>query len=176
MRLLLLLRSLALGLLLGYAGWQGAEYLVREGRPARLLERAVATAPDTPKSGLTAVFLFRPEECPGLMNVVDLLHDMELEGVRVVGALMVEEYRLPDWHLLVAAQRIRFPVFRLDPAKARASVASLGYGGGALLVVFDGEGKIVLATDTLDRPDFRTYLESLARRLSARQDRARFRA
>jgi hypothetical protein len=163
-------------MLLGYAGWRGAEYLVEEGRPARLLERAVAIAPSTPASTLTAVFLFRPDECPSLMGVVELLHALETREIRVVGALMVEEYRMPEWKLLVEAAQIRFPVYQLDPAKARAAISSLGYAGGAMLVVFDGDGRIVLATDALERPDFKDYLESIARRLSARQDRARIRA
>lgn len=171
MRWLALLRSLALGLLLGYAGWRGAEHLLQQGRPARLLEQAKEAAPARPVSGLTALLLFGPAECPRLMNVVDLLNDLTGRGVRIVGVLTVEEYRMPDWHLLVKAERIQFPVYRLDPAKARAATASLGYAGSPLLLVFDGDGRVLLATDALTQRGLKAFLDDFTTRFTAVQNR-----
>lgn len=175
MRGLSMLRSIALGLLLGFGGWRGVEHLLRQATPARLLERAVSEAPAPPASGLTAVLVFGPAECPQVMGVVELLNDLAGEEVRVVGALTVEEYRLRDWHLLVEAQRIAFPVFRLDPGSARASTASLGYNGGPLLLVFDRDGRILLATDALVQRGLRQFLEDFRHRF-ATPDHRRTRA
>lgn len=174
MRAASLLRSLALGLLLGYAGWRGTEFLLQEGRPGRLLERAAEVAPGDPPTGLTAVLLFGPDECPSLAAVLDHLGQASGD-MRVVGALMVEEYRMPDWKLLIKAQRITFPVYRLDPARARASTHALGYRGGPVLLVFDRAGRLVLATDDLEYRGFRSFLDSFTQRFAQRLDPPRTR-
>jgi hypothetical protein len=175
-RLAALLRSLALGLLLGTAGWRGVEYLLREGRPRRLLERAISAAPAEPRTGLTGVILFRPNECPELMRTMDQLNAIDSDEIRIVGGLTVEEHRMPDWHVLVEAQQIRFPVYRLDPRKALASTASLGYTGGPLLLVFDRDGRVLLATDVLRQQNLKEFLDQLAQRFSPQRDHRRQRA
>jgi hypothetical protein len=144
-----LCRSLTLGAVLGAGGWQGVHYLLRQSEPARLLEWARKTAPIEAPTGATIVFLFRPEECPKLMSVIELLNEVRPERARVVGALMVDGYRFPDWRALIAAEQIRFPVDRIDPGPARGALRPLGYAGGPLLLVFDRHGRVVLATDAL---------------------------
>lgn len=175
-RLPALLRSLAIGALLGVAGWRGVEHLVLEGRPRRLLERAVEAAPASPSSGMTALILFRPDECPDLMRTMDQLNAIAPEDYRVVGALTVEEHRMPDWRMLVEAQQIRFPVYRLDPRKALAATGSLGYTGGPLLLVFDRDGRVLFATDALEQRRLKDFLDQLAQRFSPRRDNRRQRA
>jgi hypothetical protein len=144
-----LFRSLALGAVLGVGGWQGVHYLLRQSEPVRLLEWARAKAPAEARSGVTVVFLFRPEECPKLMSVIELLNEVRPERARVVGALMVDAYRFPEWRALIAAEQIRFPVDRIDPGPARGALRPLGYAGGPLLLVFDAQGRVILATDAL---------------------------
>jgi hypothetical protein len=176
MRPLLLFRSLALGLLVGAAGWRGTDFLVREGRPARLLERAESIAPASPKSGLTAILLFRPDECPQLMRIVAQLNDLDTLGVRIVGGLMVESHRMPDWQLLVTAQGIRFPVFQLDPPRGRSAIASLGYAGAPLLIVFDRYRRVLLATDALnDQRNLQPFFGQLIQRFVEKPDNRRVR-
>jgi hypothetical protein len=101
-----------------------------------------------------------------MMGIVDLLNAMAGRNVRVVGALTVEEYRMPDWRAVVGAQRIQFPVFRLDPAKARASLSSLGYPGGPLLVVFDRDGRVLMATDALGQRGLGPFLDAVVQRFT----------
>jgi hypothetical protein len=176
MRLLLMLRALALGALLGVAGWHGVHHLLHEGRPARLLERAIDAAPADPSTGVTLVFLFRPSECPNVMSVLDLLNNLPAARFRVVGGLIVEQYRMPDWRTLVEAAQIRFPVYRLDPGKARASTGALGYASAPLLLLFDREGRVLLATDALETTGLRDVIDGLVRRLPAVPDHSRLRA
>lgn len=165
--LLPLLRSLACGALIGVAGWRGVARLVRQGQPQRLLELAADAAPGNAGTGVTIVFLFRPNECPKLMSVIELLNRIPPSRARVVGALTVEEYRFPGWRELIDAEEIHFPVIRLDPGQVRSAVGHLGYGRGPLLMLFDRDGRVVHITAGLEQRDLADLLDRIIGHVAA---------
>ena len=143
--------SLLLGIALAIGGWRTGQVAGRNLRPAILLDLASEAAPVAAESGLTFLFLFRPGECPRLMAVLDLLNGIAPADGRVVGGLTVASHRFPAWRDLVRAEAIQFPVIRVPPLRVRAALAALGYGGGPLLLVFDGTGRVVHVSDLRDR-------------------------
>jgi hypothetical protein len=155
--------SLLLGVGLAIGGWRAGQIAGRNLRPAVLLDLATEAAPVAAASGLTFVFLFRPDECPRLMAVLDLLNEIAPADGRVVGGLTVEAYRFPAWRELVRAEAIEFPVMRLHPLRVRAALAPLGYDGGPLLLVFDGAGRVLHVTDALDRRNLSALLAEVIR-------------
>lgn len=155
--------SLLLGMALATGGWRAGQVAGRSLRPAILLDLASAAAPVAAESGLTFVFLFRPNECPKLMAVLDLLNGIAPADGRVVGGLTVESYRFPAWRELVRAEAIQFPVIRLHPLRVRAALSALGYGNGPLLLVFDRAGRVVHVTDALDRQNLPGLLAEVIR-------------
>lgn len=131
---------------------------MRQFRPAALLALTTAEGLDARAPGVTVLFLFRPNECPKLMSVLDLLNRIDPAEARIVGALTVEEYRFPAWRELLRAQEIRFPVVRLNPLRVRAALTAVGYTGGPLVLVFDASGRLVHATDQLTDRGFPALL------------------
>lgn len=134
-----LLPAFVAGALLALLGW----LVVRQLR-APSLERIVDRAP----AAWTIAFIFRPKECPSRMDLVDRLNRLGRAPVQVRGVLVTDPREFPDWHVLVEANQIDFPVTAVAPGVAEAAL--LGTPTPAL-VVFDPEGRLRLLTDLTEQ-------------------------
>ncbi len=157
------LLALACGIGFAVGGWRAGRAAAPFLRPAGILQFLPTPVPAPGATDLTFVFLFRPAECPRLMSIIETLNDIAASEGRVVGALTVEEYRFPAWRDLARAEGIRFPVTRLHPLLARLALHPLGYGDGPLLVVLDGTGRVVHASNALAQRELPALLAQLIR-------------
>jgi hypothetical protein len=126
---------------LALLGWQAAGHF-----RASSLEQLVFE--DRPRNGQwTAALLFRPNECPSRMELVDRLNRLKTAGVTVQGLMIIDTLAFAGWRDLIIANRISFPVRPISPARASSALARLEGLPGPVFVVFDQERRLRVATD-----------------------------
>lgn len=95
----------------------------------------------------TVALLFTPEECPSRMKLVDQLNQLKVASVRVQGLLITDTMDFTNWRDLIIANRISFPVRPVSQQQAHTARAALAGLPTPLLLVFDAEGRLRIATD-----------------------------
>lgn len=129
------------GCALALVGWRAAGYF-----RASSLEQLVFG--DRPRSGQwTVAILFRPDECPSRMELVDRLNRLKASGISVQGLMIIDTMAFPGWRDLIIANRISFPVRPITPTRAQSVLAGLEGLPSPIFVVFDPERRLRAATD-----------------------------
>jgi hypothetical protein len=157
------LLSLVAGILLALLGWTAARRL-----HATSLEQLVFERGALPPRW-TVALVFRPKECPSRMELVDRLNRLSGSRLQVQGILVVGPGEFTDWHDLVTANQITFPVRTASPEAARGA---LGGTPTPALLVYDPQGRLRLLTDLADARltnDILTQVSTLTTR-SLRED------
>jgi hypothetical protein len=116
-----------------------------------------------PAQRWTVGLIFHPKECPARMDLVERLNRMARSGVDVRGVLVVDRRRFENWQDLVRANRLAFPVHPERPGTV--ALALRGFEGlpTPILVVYDPQQQLRLATDLTTGPALDQLLAEVAR-------------
>lgn len=133
--------SLLLGCCLALLGWLASERF----RAVSLEQLALST--DIPDDRWKVVLLFTPEECPSRMKLVDQLNRLKSPAVRVEGILVADTLEFANWRDLIIANRISFPVRAIASDRVNRARSRLGMLPTPLLLVFDPQRRLRVATD-----------------------------
>jgi hypothetical protein len=133
--------SFLVGCLLVWIGWYAM------GRFRTVSLEQLIFADGSSNRGWTVVLLFRPKECPSRMELVERLNRLKSTGITVQGLLLSDTLDFLNWRDLIIANRISFPVRPISPTRANAALAHLEGLPSPVLVVFDPERRLRVATD-----------------------------
>lgn len=149
--------ALGLPLLAGFgivlAGWDLVGHLRRESVSQLVFGAGSGPAHPAPGPEWTAVLVFTPAECPGLMTVVDRLNQISSIRLKVQGLLVVDPRRFPGWRDLITANAIVFPVGLADPARAQRALETAGDLRTPVMLLFDRRNELRLTSNLADRPE-----------------------
>lgn len=95
------------------------------------------------KPGALVVFIFRPDECPASMNVIDQWNRLQSLGVvRVRGLMIADRASMPQPAAVLAAQNIHFPTQIIDEPHALRILESIGYSNSPVSIVIDSLSRL----------------------------------
>lgn len=130
-----------LGCVLVWVGW----YAVGRFRAVSLEQLIFADT--SHRDGWTVALLFTPKECPTRMDLVERLNRLKSSGITVQGLLLSDTLDFANWRDLIIANRISFPVRAVSPSRANEALRALDGLPSPVLIVFDRERRLRVATD-----------------------------
>jgi hypothetical protein len=137
---------LLLGAGLALASWDAVGHLRAVSVQELIAEGSRAATPGDADSW-TAVLIFRPLECPGMMAAVDWLNRLAGPRLSVRGLLLVDASAFPDWPDLMLANQIRFPVSAVTVDRGLRALHQLGGLGTPAIALLDPQHRLRLATN-----------------------------
>lgn len=146
------------------AGWDLTNHFGR--RSVEKLVFGAGPASEGPAAGpeWTAVLIFTPMECPGLMAVVDRLNRLSAPGLRVRGLLVVDPRRFPGWKDLLSANGIDFAVEQVDPARGEDMLREIGDMRTPVVALFDRRHELRLTSDLADQAELVGLIQNAVER------------
>jgi hypothetical protein len=146
------------------AGWDLTNHFGRTS--VEELVFGAGPGPESPAPGpeWTAVLIFTPVECPGLMAVVDRLNQLNNRRLKVRGMLMVDPGRFPGWKDLLSANQIDFPVQQVDPARGNDVLEEIGNIRTPVVALLDRKHELRLTSNLADQAELVTLIQNAVER------------
>lgn len=106
-------------------------------------EHLLRQAFDAPHENIRGVLIFRPDDCPGSLDVIDYWNTRARNGA-VLGLLIADSTEFPDWRTLLRVNHVRFPTILLSDGDAAAVLAVFGRRHTPLSVVPGNRGEAAI--------------------------------